>query len=245
MGGSLDRDPIHHYLGGALIRGLGLASDRMHQAYFEGGFFIASPLADDYTRVYMVCDPDTAMAIQKSPNAAGQMVDRFRASAPAGLLGERWEHVGPVGFFPNATATPTIPHSSDLVLIGDASGRNDPSQGHGLSLTFRDVHAVRDLLTGGSAWGDAPDRFHQDKAKDFEVLRQHAHWNGRLATETGPDIDALRERIARAREVDPTAGGFAGILATGPAGLDANEAARRHFFGEDLEPEPAPDKIPA
>ncbi len=33
--------------------------------------------------------------------------------------------------------------------------------------------------------------------------------NERQATETGPEIDELRERITRAREIDPTAGGFA------------------------------------
>jgi 2-polyprenyl-6-methoxyphenol hydroxylase-like FAD-dependent oxidoreductase len=239
MGGTRRADPTHHHLGGVMIRGLGLAADRMHQAYFEGGFCIASPMADDRTRIYLICDPERASIFQRSDDPARQIVDQFRNSTPTGLLAERWHAIGPAGFFLNAIQVPTIPLSRDTVLIGDASGRNDPSQGHGLSLVFRDVHAVRDLLADGAAWDEAPDRFHREKAVDFEVLRQHAHWAERLATETGPEIDALRERVARAREIDPTAGGFAGILATGPNDLEASETARRHFFGEDLEPDTA------
>jgi hypothetical protein len=55
-----------------------------------------------------------------------------------------------------------------------------------------------------------------------------------LTTEEGPEADARRERVARAREVDPSAGGFALIYARGPDGLVADEPARRRFFGEDV-----------
>nr|MDP9471953.1 hypothetical protein [Chloroflexota bacterium] len=58
-------------------------------------------------------------------------------------------------------------------------------------------------------------------------------WAAQLTTETGPEADARRERVARAREQDPTAGGFAAIFAAGPEGLVADEAARRRFFGEE------------
>ena len=235
LGGNVQVDPPHHRLGGALIRGLGLESDRIHQAFFEGGFVFVSPQADDTARLYLVCAPEMALAIQKSPDAAARIVGCFRDSMPEGALGVAWESIGPVGFFPNATETAAIPPSSDVVLIGDASGKNDPSQGHGLSLVFRDVRLLSDLLRAGTAWHDVPDQFHEDKQRDFETLRQHAHWNERQATETGPDIDALQERVAEARRLDPTAGGFAAIFATGPSGLDASDAARRHFFGEDLD----------
>jgi 2-polyprenyl-6-methoxyphenol hydroxylase-like FAD-dependent oxidoreductase len=154
---------------------------------------------------------------------------------PIDTLVDAWECIGPVGFFPNATETAVIPPSSDIVLIGDASGKNDPSQGHGLSLVFRDVRHLSDLLCAGIAWHDVPNQFHEDKRRDFETLRQHAHWNERQATETGPEIDALKEQVAEARRLDPTAGGFAAIFATGPYGLDASEAARRHYLGEDLD----------
>ncbi|HYI26107.1 MAG TPA: NAD(P)/FAD-dependent oxidoreductase, partial [Thermomicrobiales bacterium] len=149
LGGTRRADPTHHYLGGVLVQGLGLATDRIHQALFSGGMILTSPLSEDRARVYIICDPERASTIQRSEIPARQIVDQFRNSTPDGLLAERWHAIGPAGFFPNSTMVATIPSSRDVVLIGDASGRNDPSQGHGLSLVFRDVHALRDLLTDG------------------------------------------------------------------------------------------------
>jgi 2-polyprenyl-6-methoxyphenol hydroxylase-like FAD-dependent oxidoreductase len=239
IGGSITQDPVHHHLGGALIRGLGLQTDRIHQAFFEGGFAFVSPQAHDVARVYLVCASDDAMKIQTSPHPAALIVERFRQSVPEGFLGEAWENIGPVGFFPNATSTLAIPPQRDVVLIGDAAGRNDPSQGHGLSLVFHDVRILGDMLADNSGWDEIPEQFQTIRAGYFETLRQHAHWNERQATETGTDIDELRDRIARAREVDPTAGGFAAIFAIGPDPLEATESARRHFLGEDLVDAPA------
>ncbi|HEU0113291.1 MAG TPA: hypothetical protein VFQ80_01370, partial [Thermomicrobiales bacterium] len=56
-------------------------------------------------------------------------------------------------------------------------------------------------------------------------------WRGRRSCVAA---DALRARVERAREADPTAGGFAGAYACEPDGLTADDAARRDFFGEDL-----------
>ena len=50
---------------------------------------------------------------------------------------------------------------------------------------------------------------------------------------------AIRDGIARSRAADPTAGGFGPIFALGPSGLVADEQARRHYFGEDLEQLPS------
>ena len=233
-GGVSMPDAPHHHLGGALIRGLGLASDRIHHAFFDGGFVFVSPQANDVARLYLVCSSSEAMTIQTSADPARQFVDRFRNSLPEGMIGTSWESVGPVGFFPNANTRVSIPTLRDIVLIGDASGRNDPSQGHGLSIAFHDARILRDMLLDTEDWTTVPDRFHTAKASSFETLRQHARWNERQATETGPEIDELRARIARARELDPTAGGFAAIFATGPDGLNATEEARRHYLGLDL-----------
>jgi 2-polyprenyl-6-methoxyphenol hydroxylase-like FAD-dependent oxidoreductase len=238
-GGVAVSDPVHHQLGGTLIQGLGLASDRVHHAFFEGGFVFVSPQANDVARLYLVCSGEAAMAIQTSPDPHRHFVERFRDSLPGGTISDSWDAIGPAGFFPNANAPVSIPPLRDVVLIGDASGRNDPSQGHGLSLVFHDVRILSGLLTDGSDWEPVPNRFHAIKAAHFETLRQHARWNERQATETGPEIDELRERIARARELDPTAGGFAAIFATGPEGLDPSEDARRRYLGEHLESDAA------
>ncbi len=235
-GGAAHPDPPHHHLGGALIRGLGLASDRIHHAFFEGGFAFVSPQANDVARLYLVVSSVRAMRIQGSSDPARQFVAQFRDAMPEGALNEDWRSAGPAGFFPNANVPVSVPPLRDVVLIGDASGRNDPSQGHGLSIAFHDVRILGEMLAGSDDWSAVPDRFHAVKARSFETLRQHALWNERQATETGPEIEALRDRIALARQADPSAGGFAAIFATGPDGLDASEAARRRYLGLDLDP---------
>jgi hypothetical protein len=68
----------------------------------------------------------------------------------------------------------------------------------------------------------------------FEVFRAYARWLTMLVIDQGPEADRRRERTARARELDPTIGGFSRLRAYGADGLVADEAARRHFFGEDL-----------
>lgn len=233
-GGAARPDRPHHHLGGVLIRGLGLASDRVYHAFFDGGFAFVSPQGHDVARLYLVMSSEEAMAIQASASPARRFVERFRDALPDGTIGSTWEPMGPAGFFPNSNVPVTLPSLVDVVLIGDASGRNDPSQGHGLALAFHDARILVDMLEESADWSEVPDRFHNSKAVHFETLRQHALWNERQATETGPEIDEMRNRIAHARDLDPSAGGFAGIFATGPEGLVADDAARRHYLGLDL-----------
>jgi 2-polyprenyl-6-methoxyphenol hydroxylase-like FAD-dependent oxidoreductase len=47
------------------------------------------------------------------------------------------------------------PYAPGVVLIGDATGSNDPIIGQGLSIALRDVRIVSDLLRGGSDWSTA------------------------------------------------------------------------------------------
>ena len=237
LGGTRIDDPVHHALGGVLVSGLGLPTDRIHQAFLNGGFAFVSPQSDDRARVYVVVSSERANEMQRDPATGDRMVEALIDATPEGYTTGAWEIVGPAGFFPNAVGRVELPSSRDVVLIGDASGRNDPSQGHGLSLVFHDVALLADLLKSLS-WTDVPDAFHARKAAIFETLRQHAHWNERQATETGPEIEALKERIRRSRELDPSAAGFAGIFATGPAGLDATDDARHVYLGEDLQDDP-------
>jgi 2-polyprenyl-6-methoxyphenol hydroxylase-like FAD-dependent oxidoreductase len=233
LGGTQHDDPVHHALGGVLVEGLGLRSDRVHQAFFDGGFAFVSPQAHDRARVYLVVSTERAAELQRTAETGPLIVQELIDATPAGYTQPGWRIIGPAGFFPNATVTFDIPHSAGIVLIGDASGRNDPSQGHGVSLALHDVAVLNDLLMA-LPWQEVPDAFHARKADVFETLRQHAHWNERQATETGPEIDALRERIQQSRVLDPSAAGFAGIFATGPMGLQATEEARRVYLGENL-----------
>ena len=103
-----------------------------------------------------------------------------------------------------------------------------------MSLAFHDARLLGNLLTSERDWDAAVSAFSRERTAIGETLLEHGRWAGALTIDEGPEADRLRERAARARDVDPTAGGFAGIYLFGPGGLVADEAARRHYFGEDL-----------
>jgi 2-polyprenyl-6-methoxyphenol hydroxylase-like FAD-dependent oxidoreductase len=233
LGGTARRDPIHHYIGGTLVTGLDLDPGSAHHASGDGGFAMIFPQTDSKFRVYLVCRPEERAAMQAGDQPDAMMLAAARHFPEDQALA--WQAAGPTGFFPNADIVSSLIAGRDAVLIGDAAGANDPCLGHGLSLTFRDVRVLADLLTGDAAWEQVPAIFAADRERYFGVVHEHAKWMSLLTTEIGPQADARRERVARAREVDPTAGGFAAIFALGPDGLVPDEAARRHFLGEDLD----------
>jgi 2-polyprenyl-6-methoxyphenol hydroxylase-like FAD-dependent oxidoreductase len=155
------------------------------------------------------------------------------AFVPEGTLAGA-KQAGPLGFFPNNDVWATRITGDGVVLIGDAAGAVDPSWGIGTSLVFRDVRELRDLLLGERDWSAATAEFAQRRWRYYEAIRAYDRWMNQIFAEEGPEADRRREVHARAREHDPTLGGFALIEVEGPDGLVPDEAARRHFFGEDL-----------
>jgi hypothetical protein len=102
-------------------------------------------------------------------------------------------------------------------------------------LLFRDVRELSDLLVAERDWSAAITEFARRRAVYFAIMRANDLWMAQVSAEVGPEADRRRERHARARESDPTLGGYGVLEENGPDGLSTNEAARRHYFGEDLE----------
>ena len=152
---------------------------------------------------------------------------------PEGVL-DNAEAAGPVAFFPNSDIWASQISGRDVVLIGDAAGAADPSWGRGTSLAFRDVRELSELLLAQGDWSSAMAEFGQCRAQYFSVIRAYDQWTNLHGAEEGDEADRRRERRDRAKELDPTLGGFRLIELQGPDGLVADEAARRHYFGEDL-----------
>src|SRR4029079_4447400 len=155
------------------------------------------------------------------------------AAVPAGAF-DAARAAGPLASFPNADIWSDRLYDDRVVLIGDAAGANDPSGGHGLSLCFRDVREVRDLLLDSSDWDAAMAEYARRRMAYYSVLRAYMQWEVPFYTEVGPEIECRRERRARARQAHPTLGGFGLLLEYGTDGLEADYAARRHCLGEDL-----------
>ena len=231
IGGSGTRDPIHHAIGGMLVRGVELARDSVHQAYYEAGFGLVTPQQDGLFRAYYICPSEEARHLQTA--GPGAYLARLTAIYPAAMFANA-SPAGPMGFFPNSDLVSNRIAGSGAILIGDAASANDPCLGHGLSLVFRDVRTLRDLMTDGTPPHEVPTHFAAMRTAYYTVLREHARWSAPLATETGERAEELRAQVQRAREVEPSAGGFAGLFATGPDRLFVDETSRSHFFGEDL-----------
>jgi hypothetical protein len=100
-------------------------------------------------------------------------------------------------------------------------------------MLFHDVRALSELLLSQSNWETAIEEFADRRRRAFAVIREVDCWHN-VFFDTSAEAPRLREGHERACQHDPTLGGFSSIEVSGPAGLVADEAARRRYFGEDL-----------
>jgi len=119
-------------------------------------------------------------------------------------------------------------------LIGDVAGSADPSGGHGTSLVFRDVRILSELLLQGDDWASAMETYERERRAYYGVIRARDRWYGEVAAGRGPEGEERRARQAKARELDPTLGGFGAIEFFGPDDLTPDEEHRRVYFGEHI-----------
>lgn len=229
IGAKAPRDKAHHQFGGMLVTGVRLPTDSAHQGYHDSGFAMVFPQRNDRARLYFV--GENTLQRELLSGGSDEFLRRVAACFPEGAF-DRAEQAGPMGFFPNADVPVDRIAGEHIVMIGDAAGANDPTQGHGLSLVFRDVRVLRDALIDDPA--TAPEVFARQRQAYYPVLRTHAAWSAPLITDTGEIADLLREQVRMAREADPSAGGYALIFAKGPDDLPTDDAARQRFYGEHL-----------
>ena len=233
--------PTHHQVGGCLLDGVSLADDTFHTAGLQGGFVLVFPQGCGRARTYIVGNDSVAMPLRR-PGHVSDYIACCASVFPEGAF-DAARPAGPLAFFSNADIWSDRLYHDRVVLIGDAAGANDPSGGHGLSLSFRDVRELRDQLRNEPDWDMAMRGYAAERMAYYAVLRVLVQWLGILTTEVGPEADARRSLVAQAKEIDPSRGGFARMDVSGPDGLVADEAARRHYFGEDLADTIAPTTI--
>jgi 2-polyprenyl-6-methoxyphenol hydroxylase-like FAD-dependent oxidoreductase len=230
-GGESVADPENHRMGGVLISGAVYEREWDSYAWTDCeavNWFAAGPVM---TRLYLVM---SAQRLQDTgiDRSFPALVEYAAARMPEGTL-QNVRQEGPIGFFPNNDIWASRITGNDVVLIGDAAGAPDPTQGHGTALLFHDVRALGELLLSESNWERAIEEFAERRHRAFAVIHEVDLWHN-VFFDTSADSARLREGNERARQHDPTVGGFWSLETTGPAGMVADEAARRHYFGEDL-----------
>jgi 2-polyprenyl-6-methoxyphenol hydroxylase-like FAD-dependent oxidoreductase len=230
-GGETVADQEHHRFGGVLVANERFARGAVNYAWNPGEMVLWFAAGSDHTRLYVTMPADRlrATGIDRSFDAlVGFAAERL----PEGALVNA-EQAGPVGFFANSCIWASELVGNGVVLIGDAAGAPDPSQGHGTSLLFWDVRQLSELLFESTDWDGAIRAFAERRLRVYNVIRTIDHW-WHIFFDTSVEAMQRLEGHLRAREHDPTVGGLARIEINGPAELVTDEAARRRWFGEDL-----------
>jgi 2-polyprenyl-6-methoxyphenol hydroxylase-like FAD-dependent oxidoreductase len=224
-------DPEHHRLGGVLVAGAAIDRSAANLAIRGGAAVAAIAAGPTLTRVYLVM-PAAQLRATGVDRAFPALIAEAASLLPEGVLVDV-EQAGPIGFFPNHHTWASCIAGDGVVLIGDAAGAVDPTGEHGTSMLFHDVRLLSALLLSTADWHAAIREFADRRRQAYAVIRAADHWDT-VFFDTGDAAARLREGNDRARSHDPTLDGFAALQLNGPEGLGADEAARRHYFGDDL-----------
>ena len=139
------------------------------------------------------------------------------------------EPAGPVlSYFNNDSWTDTQA-APGVVLVGDAAGWNDPIVGLGLSITYRDVRTVRDVLLGGDDWSQAAfGAYGEERAERMRRLRFAAGITSVIDAEFGPEAKARRRSYFERTDADPSLGAHGFAVMAGPEALPAEIFTPQH-----------------
>ncbi|MFO1013881.1 MAG: NAD(P)/FAD-dependent oxidoreductase [Caulobacteraceae bacterium] len=228
---ALHQDRPHHWFAGLLVDGTEAWPDDLQAIGTEGDFgFLVFPQGQGKARLYggYPLDQKSRFVGEEGPR---RFLDAFRtphftennriaAGAPAGPL---------FAYFNNDSWTDQ-PFAEGVVLVGDAAGWNDPIIGQGLSITYRDVRIVTELLKAGET--DLRP-YAEERAERMRRLRYAASMTSIIDMEFGPEADARRARHHASRATHPERHAYGFAVMAGPEMLpaevfsDANREALR------------------
>ncbi|WP_300376541.1 FAD-dependent monooxygenase [Henriciella sp.] len=209
----LQQNKPHHWFAGLLVDDVEGWEDTRQAIGTEGDFgFLAFPQGGNRVRVY------GGYALDEKGRFAGEdgarrFLEAFRMrSAPHNEKIANGTPAGPLfSYFNNDSWTET-PYTEGAVLIGDAAGWNDPINGLGLSITYRDVRMVSDILKNTTK-GETPDfrPYAEERAERMRRLRFAAVLQATLDMEFDETARARRKRYHERSAADPSLGmhGFA------------------------------------
>ena len=222
----LHADTPHHMFGGMLVEGVEGWDEREQAIGTENGFgFLAFPQGNGKVRVYGSFSLNDRARFA-GPEGPRRFLDSFRmACSPNGARIAEGEPAGPLRAYINSDTWTDEPYAEGAVLVGDAAGWNDPIIGLGLSITYRDVRIVSDLLTGSEDWGSdlfAP--YAEERRERMRRLRFVARLTASLDAEFGAKGRARRRSYFQRAAVDPT------LAARGLAIMAGPEAAPSEIF---------------
>lgn len=102
---------------------------------------------------------------------------------------------GPLAVFDASEEWVDHPYRQGVALIGDAAATSDPIFGCGLSLSLRDVLALRDALLAEPNWAQAGERYADAHDRMFGSMHRLLGWVRPVIMEASPQAEALRARV--------------------------------------------------
>lgn len=213
----LQRDTTHHLFAGMLVDNAHGWPDDAQSIGAEGEcHFLVFPQGAGRIRLYVGYPKDQPRRFA-GPNGPQAFLDSFRlACMPLGEHLRRATPAGPCHSYPNEDAWTEEPFARGMVLVGDAAGWNDPIAGQGMSITYRDVRVVTELLLASSDWSTlslAP--YAEERRERMRRLRIVARAQSVIENEFGEAARARRRRVGERRAADiafllPLLAAFAG-----------------------------------
>ena len=124
-----------------------------------------------------------------------------------------------MSFFNNDSWTDE-PFAQGVVLVGDSAGWNDPIIGLGLSITYRDVRIVTDILKASSDWSPAAFKpYAEERTERMRRLRFVAGITAVLDMEFDAAARERRKKYQERAAADMSLGLHAVAVMAGPDAL--------------------------
>lgn len=225
----IHRDPTHHLMAGLLVDNTDGWPADLQIFGTEGTInYLAFPQSATRVRLYICYGYEERRRFAGHDNQS-RFLEAFRlSSVPGSEFLARSTPAGPCNSYGNEDSWTDTPFAPGVVLIGDAAGHNDPIIGQGLSITYRDVRIVRDLMLENRDW--QPELFRpyaEERRERMRRLRITATSFSILSVEFG---EHARERRIKVRELRAS-GGFPDL---GPAAFVGPEVLPAEVFSEEL-----------
>jgi 2-polyprenyl-6-methoxyphenol hydroxylase-like FAD-dependent oxidoreductase len=227
----LHQDKPHHWFAGLLVDDARSWSEDLQAIGTEGDFsFLAFPQGGGRVRVY------GGYALEDRSRFSGEggarrFLDAFRMkSSPNNEALAAGVPAGPLFSYFNNDSWTDQPFAAGVVLIGDAAGWNDPIIGLGLSITYRDVRIVADILKSTPDWARVDfTPYGEERRERMRRLRFAASMQATLDMEFGDFARRRRQLYHERAAVDPTLRLHAIAVMAGPeiAPADVFTAAHR------------------
>jgi menaquinone-9 beta-reductase len=215
---TLHQDTPHHWFAGLLIEGAEGWPDDLQAIGTEDDFgFLAFPQGGGRVRIYGGYSLDQ-QARFRGADGARRFLDAFAMTcSPANRHLVAGRPAGPLFSYINADSWTDEPFAPGVVLIGDAAGWNDPIIGLGLSITYRDVRIVSELLNAHDDWANlsfAP--YAEERRERMRRLRFAGSIQAALDMEFGDAARARRQDFHQRAKDDPSLRAQAIAVMAGP-----------------------------